>query len=184
MKDKAMSVASKKMSYIWLLAGVFYALSFCSYADDSSGLSLEGTVKDYTCTFVGTSVKLDTVMRREFAGKGSVLGVKSLNIGLKSCGAEVGKLKITVHGEVTTEDEYAFRNKSTGTGSASGVGLYFYQSDGSSRFRPDGTIIQNVTMLIPSADIILQFRAGYVALLENPVAGSFGAVVNIHLEYI
>lgn len=184
MHEEAVVLSPKKRSPAWFFASLLYVVSLCSFADGNTGLSLEGELKDNTCTFdAGSTVVLDPVVRREFSGKGSVLGVRSLSIALSSCGTEAGKVVITVSGNGTSEDEYAFANASTGSGSASGVGLYFYQDDGNTLFRPDGTVTQSITTLAPSANNTLPFRAGYVALQESPVAGAFTAVVNVSLEY-
>ncbi|WP_414446502.1 fimbrial protein [Citrobacter europaeus] len=182
LKGWAACVALKKLNLLWLIASAFYAVSSC--ADDGTGISLKGVVKDNTCTFdAGQTVVLDPVVRQNFSGKGSVLGIKPVTVKLKSCGTGAGKVDITVSGSVAIEDEYAFANTSTGDGSATGVGLYFYPSEGSTLFRPDGTVTQSVTTLTPSSDNILTFRAGYVALTAGAMAGSFGTVVNVALSY-
>lgn len=182
LNGRAAYVAVKKLNLLWLIVGAFYAVSSC--ADDGTGLSLEGVVKDNTCTFdAGQTVALDPVVRQYFSGKGSVLGITPVSVKLKSCGTGAGKVDITVSGSVATEDENAFANTSTGGGSATGVGLYFYQGEGGVLFRPDGTVTQSVTTLTPSSDNTLTFRAGYVALTGSPVAGSFGTVVNVELSY-
>lgn len=178
-------MARLKTNYLLsLLSGVLCAVSLNTLAVESTGLSLDGEVKDNACTFEsGQTVVLEPVLRQNFSGRGSVIGVRSLDIELKNCGTGAGNVDVTAEGTGVSENEYAFANTNTGDGAAEGVGIYFYQGDGKIRFRPDGAVTQAVTTLSPSQDNTLTFRAGYVALTENPVAGSLNAVVNIVLSY-
>lgn len=174
----------KKRTSVWLLFLMLNLVSPGSGADEATGVTLEGVVQDNTCIFdVGSSVILPTVTRQSFTGKGFVLGITPVSVQLKSCGSGARKVDITVSGRGSSKDEFAFASSRTGDGSSADVGLYFYQSDGTTLFRPDGAVKQTVNTLTPSSDNSLDFWAGYVALSDSPVAGQFGALVNLLLEY-
>lgn len=170
--------------YPGILGLMLALLSSGTGAADMTSVTLEGELIDSSCTFAGgLLVKLPDVQRTEFTQKGTVLAITPVNIELKDCAAGAGKVDVYARGSPTTEDEFAFANTSTRGDSASGVGLYFYQEDGSTLFRPDGSVGQSVTTLKPSVDNTLTFSAGYVALTDSTVAGSFSSVVNILLDY-
>lgn len=126
-------------------------------ASDGTSIIVNGKVLANTCTLSSGSkeqvITLSDIADRDIKGKGTTGGEKEVNMVLRDCGA-----------------------------AATGVGLYFYQTDGKTKFTPDGLIRERST-LTPSANNTLIYKAAYAGTGDTVVAGEFSAVVNMSFEY-
>ncbi|SFT38273.1 major type 1 subunit fimbrin (pilin) [Kosakonia arachidis] len=155
-------------------------------ASDSSSITFNGKVLANTCTLSSGSkeqvITLSDIADRDIKGKGTTGGETEVNMVLRDCGAAATAVMVTAWGEADNDDTSAFRNaKAEGEG-ATGVGLYFYQTDGRTKFKPDGLIKERST-LTPSANNTLIYKAAYVGTKDAVVAGEFSTVVNMSFEY-
>ena len=75
----------------------------------------------------------------------------------------------------------AFKN----TGKATGVGLYFYETDGRTLFSPAGDITEKKTLTPDKSGIAsMTFKAGYVSVTDAPAAGDFKSQVTLSINYL
>lgn len=169
-----------------LLSALCVLSASAQAASDNAVINVTGKILANTCTLDAAgsdlSPTLAPISERDLRGKGTVAGQKTINIALKDCGADAGNVEIKAQGDVAEDDEYAFKNAAA-TGATTGVGLYFYQTDGTTRFKADGSVIETVTSLTPSANNTLEFSAAYVSTAEAPSAGDFKTQVNLTLTY-
>lgn len=153
----------------------------------SVDITVTGQIISNTCTVDATKSDLepvlDTVSDRDMKGKGTVKGQKDINIVLTDCGADTTKVEVTASG--TAQDTTADANAFSNTGEATGVGLYFYETDGATKFSPDGSVKETVTLSPDDSDnATMTFKAGYVSVVDTPVAGDFKSQVTLTLAYL
>ena len=153
---------------------------------DSSRLTITGLVQANTCTLSSGSkeqiITLSNITDREIKEKG-IAGGQDVMIVLSDCGADATAVVVRPWGEADKNDSSAFKNTvMESEGGATGVGLYFYPKDGTSKFSPDGTVSQT-SKLNSLADNILIYRAAYAGTGANVVAGKFSTIVNMNFEY-
>lgn len=155
-------------------------------ASDGTALIINGKVLANTCTLSSGSkeqvITLSDIADRDIRGKGTTGGEKEVNMVLRDCGAAATAVVVTAWGEADSDDTSAFRNAKTEATGATGVGLYFYQTDGKTKFNPDGLGTERST-LTPSANNTLIYKAAYVGTSDAVVAGEFSTVVNMSFEY-
>lgn len=168
------------------LAVLANGISIPTYAaSDSAVITITGKVLANTCTIDNASkeqnIVLPDISDRDIRGLGKTGGMKDIIITLAECGASVGNVAITTSGAVDSDDSTAFAN--TASEGAEGVGLYFYQTDGITTFKPDGSVTEE-RALVPSENNVLTFKAAYVGTKDTVKAGDFNAVVNINFEYL
>ena len=151
---------------------------------DSATITINGKVLANTCTIDANSAKQDislpNVSDRQINGVGKTAGSKDVIIILKNCGASSSKVLIKVYGTTDVNDATAFSN-SVANG-AEGVGLYFYQTDGETKFSPDGSVSESYN-ITPSSDNSLTFKAIYVGTSDTIKAGDFSTVINMTFDY-
>jgi len=152
--------------------------------NDSSRLTITGLVQANTCTLSSGSkeqiITLSNITDSEIKGKGIAGGEKDVKIFLSDCGADATAVVVRPWGEADKNDSSAFKNTvMESEGGATGVGLYFYPKDGTSKFSPDGTVSQT-SKLKSLADNILIYRAAYAGTGDNVVAGKFSTIVNMN----
>ncbi|CAI2793936.1 Fimbrial subunit ElfA precursor [Serratia grimesii] len=153
----------------------------------SVDITLTGKIISNTCTIdkdaSDLAPALDTISDRDMKGKGAVKGLKDIKIALTDCGVDTKSVEVTASGTAqdATGDVNAFQN----TGTATGVGLYFYETDGTTPFSPAGNVKQTVP-LNPDAsgNAAMTFKAGYVSVTDAPVAGDFKSLVTLSLTYL
>ncbi|KOY60671.1 hypothetical protein AM629_18040 [Photorhabdus heterorhabditis] len=173
------SLISKYFSAVLLVCS-----GLAQAASDGTSLIVNGKVLANTCTLSSGSkeqlITLSDIADRDIKGKGTTGGEKEVNMVLRDCGAAATEMKVTAWGDADSDDTSAFRN-AEGEG-ATGVGLYFYQTDGKTKFNPDGLVTEKST-LTPSANNTLIYKAAYVGTGDAVVAGKFSTVVNMSFEY-
>lgn len=168
-----------------VIAALVCGLSANTYAaSDSAIITITGKVLANTCTIDEASAKqsitLSDIADRDIKGVGKTGGEKNISIVLKDCGAAASNVVVTASGTPDDDDTTAFAN--TATDGAEGVGLYFYQTDGSTKFKPDGSA-EETSALTPSADNTLTYKAAYVGTKDTVKAGDFSTVVNMKFDY-
>ncbi|WP_277973524.1 fimbrial protein [Pantoea agglomerans] len=180
-------------------AGVHVAMTamlFCTLstnvmaASEPVSIMIKGKILDNTCTVDTTGSDLAPTMApvsaRDLKEVGTTLGKMDIKLSLKDCGKDINRgVIITAKGEPDSDDPdgYAFKNLTTGTGAASGVGLQFYKSaDRTTPFKADGSDTETNTSL-KEGDNILTFAAAYVATTATPGAGDFTTTVSLTLAY-
>lgn len=67
-------------------------------------------------------------------------------------------------------------------GRATGIGIYFYQTNGSNLLFPDGRRAETI-QLTPSVDNTLTFYATYGITTASVTPGNISAVVNMTFDY-
>jgi len=151
---------------------------------NTATLNITGRVLANSCTVDTSSavqnIRLPDIGDRDLSGKGRTGGEKTIDITLKNCGEATSSVIVTASGGTDADDLSAFAN--TAAGGAAGVGLYFYQTDGKTLFRPDGSI-KETSVLQPAVDNTLTYKAAYVSTQETVKAGSFSSVVNLRFDY-
>lgn len=153
---------------------------------ETVNITVKGQIISNTCTVDTTNSDLnptlDTISDRDMKVKGTVKGLKDISIALTDCGEDTKKVDVTASG--TAQDATADSNAFSNTGSATGVGLYFYETDGATTFSPDGSITEPV-QLTPDAsnNATMTFKAGYVSVADAPAAGDFKSQVTLTLAY-
>lgn len=165
---------------------LLYGMSGSSFAAfDTSAITINGRIVANTCVIDDASAK-QTVGLADIADrdiKGKTGGEKQINIVLKNCGSGIDKVLVTASGSGDSDDPTAFTNAiAKEDGGATGVGLYFYQTDGSTKFKPDGNDTES-NKLQPSQDNTLTYKASYVGTKDVVTAGNFSTVVNMRFEY-
>lgn len=156
-------------------------------ASDGTSITLNGNILANTCTLSSGSkdqlIVLSNIADRDIRGKGNTGGEKEVNMVLRDCGVAATAVLVRAWGGADDDDTSAFKNAiMESEGGATGVGLYFYQTDGKSKFKPDGSITQT-SNLTPSADNTLIYKAAYVGTNDSVTAGKFSTTVNINFEY-
>lgn len=188
MKD---NILEKHINHIHALktAGLALLLTAClsgvvRAASDTATITITGTVKASTCTIDSDSankkVTLPDIADRDIQGKGKTGGTKDIDIVLKDCGASVTTVLVTASGNADDENTGAFKNSLTD--GADGVALYFYKTDKTGLFNPQGTETETST-LTPSQDNTLTYQAAYVGTKDKVTAGAFSTVVNMKFNY-
>ncbi|MCC4605474.1 type 1 fimbrial protein [Xanthomonas campestris pv. badrii] len=139
-----------------------------------------------TCTLqtAETLVALDTVGAASIR-QGADIGGKAFFVTLKDCGADAKNVEVTVAGEADPTNANAFKNTSTASSAAAGVGLSLYADDGitTTLMKPDGTgqVVQQA--LRPGTDNTLHFRAAYTGTGPAVQAGDFLSSIHLILGY-
>lgn len=156
-------------------------------ASDMAVITITGRVLANTCTIdsgsASQTVTLPDIADRDISGKGTTGGAKDVVIVLKDCGAAASGVEVRASGNPDTKDTTAFTNAvAQADGGATGVGVYFFQTDGTTKFLPDGTVTQT-SALTPSVDNILTYKASYVGTSDAVTAGTFSTVVNMTFDY-
>lgn len=155
-----------------------------SKASNTAAITITGRVLANSCTVDTASavqnVSLPDIGDRSLTAKGQTGGEKTIIVNLRNCGVSTGSVIVTASGGTDANDPAAFAN--TAAGGATGVGLYFYQTDGKTLFSPDGSV-NETSSLEPSVDNVLRFKAAYVSTLANVGAGGFSTVVNLRFDY-
>ncbi|MHA1000457.1 fimbrial protein [Leclercia pneumoniae] len=153
-------------------------------ATDTATITITGNVLANTCTIdsgsANQSITLPDITARELRGKGTTAGEKEVRITLTDCGDTVNRVVVKAFGQEDSDDPVAFKN-ALADGS-SGVGIYFYQTDGITKFRPDGSI-QQTSALLPLPVNVLEYKVSYVATKETVEAGGFRSVVSMTFDY-
>ena len=154
-------------------------------ASDSATIIIIGRVLANTCTIDTASaeqnITLDDIADRDIKGKGTTGGEKAVSIILRDCGASASSVVVTASGVgQDIDDTTAFVNSAVN--GAEGVGLYFWQTDGTTRFLPDGSV-KETSVLIPSVDNTLTYKAAYVGTKDTIKAGAFSTVVYMTFDY-
>lgn len=174
----------KKVNLIALIAGAsFLPLSGLQAATDSAKISVSGSIVDNTCTLdTATSdlnPVLDTISDRDMQTAGTVKGEKSIKIVLKNCGKDTTGVQVKAAGTADSDNDSAFKN----SGTAQGIGLYFYKTDGETIFKPGDS--ENSTFT-PDVDggKTLTYKAAYVSTTDNPSAGDFKSEVDLTFTYL
>ncbi|QUG77039.1 fimbrial protein [Erwinia sp. E602] len=156
-------------------------------ASDSAIITLTGRVLANTCTIASGSetqtIQLANVADRDIKGKGTTAGEKTIEMVPEECGTAASAVKVSASGSADADDKTAFANGITAkSDGATGVGLYFYQTDGTKKFNPDGSVTEK-SKLTPSENNTLTCKAAYVATKDSITAGEFRTVVNMNFEY-
>lgn len=156
-------------------------------ASDTAVVTITGRVLANTCTIDSGSatqtVTLPDIADRDIRGKGTTGGATDVVIVLKNCGASASGVVVSASGNPDTDDTTAFTNAvAQDDGGATGVGVYFFQTDGTTKFLPGGTVTQTST-LTPSVDNTLTYKASYVGTSDAVTAGTFSTVVNMTFDY-
>lgn len=174
----------EKSALALLLCVMYFPVSGTMAASDNTSITVSGKVVSNTCVIDDSksdlSVRLDTISDRDIQKKGDTMGKRDVKIVLKDCGKDTKQVNVTVSGDPDADNTDAFRNAST-TDAATGVGLYFYKTDGATLFKPAGSTEKST--LTPSTENTLTYKAAYVATKANPSAGGFTSVVNLKLDY-
>lgn len=157
-------------------------------ATDTAIITITGKVVANTCTMSSGSatqtVTLNDIADRDIRGKGVTGGDKNISIVLKDCGTAASAVKVSAWGSADSEDNQAFGNAiAKSDGGADGVALYFYQTNGTTKYNPDGSVTET-SNLTPAADNTLNYKASYVGTKDTVAAGSFMTVVNMNFEYL
>lgn len=176
----------KKLTQVTTLM-TFMAAGAAHAASDTATITITGRVLANTCTIDSGSatqtIQLDDISDRDIRGKGTTGGKKDVVIKLTNCGAGASGVVVSASGSEDTDDASAFANvKAQADGGATGVGVYFFQTDGTTKFVPAGTAKQT-SELTPSVDNTLTYKASYVGTKDAVTAGDFSTVVNMTFEY-
>ncbi|KOY60670.1 hypothetical protein AM629_18035 [Photorhabdus heterorhabditis] len=155
-------------------------------ASDTATITVTGKVLTNTCTIDSSSaeqnITLDDISDRDIS-KGTAGGTKEVVIVLKNCEAGASSVVVSASGATDADDASAFANvKAQAEGGATGVGVYFYQTNGTTKFVPSGTVTQT-SKLTPSQDNTLTYKASYVGTKDTVTAGAFSTVVNMTFDY-
>jgi len=156
-------------------------------ATDKATITITGKVLANTCTIDSSSatqsIPLDDISDRDIRGKGTIGGKKDVVIKLTNCGAGASRVVVSASGTPDADDASAFTNvKTQADGGATGVGVYFFQTDGTTKFVPAGTVTQ-ISTLKPSVDNTLTYKAAFVGTKDAVTAGDFSTVVNMNFNY-
>lgn len=176
----------KKMTQATALMALM-AAGAAQAASDSAVINITGKVLANTCTIDSSSakqsIKLDDISDRDIRGKGTTGGAKDVVIRLTNCGSGASAVEVSASGSPDGEDASAFANTlKQADGGATGVAIYFFQTDGTTKFVPAGTIKQT-SRLTPSVNNTLTYKASYVGTKDTVTAGNFSAAVNMTFNY-
>ncbi|MFP7609909.1 fimbrial protein [Serratia quinivorans] len=180
MNPKPVTLAVAAVLFCGVSGGTFAA-------SDTATITITGRVLANTCTIDSGSAKqnvtLSDIADRDIKGAGKTGGEKQISIVLKECGPVANYVTVTASGNPDGADTTAFANSiAQEDAGATGVALYFYQTDGSTKFKPDGSVTEKST-LTPSQDNTLAYKVAYVGTKDVVTAGSFSTVVNMKFEY-
>jgi P pilus assembly protein, pilin FimA len=162
--------------------------SFAQAASDKSEVSVTGRILANTCIIDSASAKqtinLPDIADRDIAGKGTIVGTTDVLIVLNDCGASATGVLVNASGNPDTEDITAFANSiSQADGGATGVGVYFFQTDGLTKFLPDGSVTQT-SKLTPLMNNTLTYKAAYVGTKNKVTPGILNTIVNMTFDYL
>ena len=179
---------SLNVSFIMLFLFLIVLSGAAQAASDRAQITVKGRVLANTCTFDASGSTLNPVLPdiadKDIKGVGKTGGMTKVKISLKDCGADTKSVSVTASGmSGNKSDSAVFGNTSKNAGAATGVGLFFYQSNtGSDKFEPAGTVTK-VYPLNPGQDNALEFRAAYVGTSNSVTAGDFQTVVTLSMTY-
>lgn len=165
----------------------FMAAGAAQAASDTANITITGKVLANTCTIDSSSatqnIPLDDISDRDIRGKGTTGGKKDVVIKLTNCGAGASGVVVSASGKADDGDATAFANaRAQADGGATGVAVYFFQTDGTTKFVPAGTVTQT-SPLTPSVDNTLTYKAAFVGTKDVVTAGDFSTVVNMTFDY-
>jgi major type 1 subunit fimbrin (pilin) len=176
----------KKLTQVTALM-VLLTAGAAQAASDTAVVTVTGRVLANTCTIDSGSatqtVTLPDISDRDIRGKGTTGGAKDVVIVLRNCGASASGVVVRATGNPDADDSTAFTNAvAQAGGGATGVGVYFFQTDGTTKFLPGGSVTQT-SALTPSVDNTLTYKASYVGTKDVVTAGTFSTVVNMTFDY-
>ncbi|HBM3061578.1 TPA: type 1 fimbrial protein [Klebsiella oxytoca] len=152
-------------------------------AGDNTTVTITGTVRANTCTVGDTaSGELAPVSVRDFEKTaGKVVGSATVPVVFSDCGGGTTGVKVSVSGTAAGSNG-AFKNANDGVeGGAKNVGVYFYDTDGSSLIKAGTSVAakeQNFT-----TDTTLYYKASYVAITDDVGAGSVLTTITMNFTY-
>ncbi|ECG6654079.1 type 1 fimbrial protein [Salmonella enterica] len=158
-------------------------------AGDTAAITLAGRVLANTCTIDSGSatqvITLPTISDRDTKVTGAVDHVLTeVPIILRNCGAAATSVVVNTSGKANGENYNMFDNTidAGSEGRATGIGIYFYQTNGSNLLFPDGRRAETI-QLTPSVDNTLTFYATYGITTASVTPGNISAVVNMTFDY-
>ena len=182
-KQKIIQRATVMAGVIATLVGGLSANTYA--AADNAEITITGKVMSTTCTIDSKSatqkVKLPDIVDRDIRGVGTTGGETKFDIILKDCGDAADNVIVTASGKsYSGADDSVFANSLTD--GADGVGMYLYQTDGKTKFKPNGNV-KETSKLTRLADVTLTYKAAYVGTKDSVRGGDFSTVVNMKFDY-
>lgn len=158
-------------------------------ASDTATITITGKVLANTCSIDSSSatqtITLPTISDRDITGIGAIDSAKTaVPIILRNCGATATSVVVNTSGKAHGVTPELFDNiiASNTAGRAGGFGIYFYHTNGSDLFFPNGSSRETIR-LTPSVDNILTFYATYGVATASVTPGNISAVVNMTFDY-
>ena len=166
-----------------VLMTAFAGVNHPAVAEDSTMVTITGTVRANTCT-VGDTAKgeLAPVSVRDFNQvAGTVVGSAAIPVVFSDCGGGTTGVRVTVSGTAAGSDG-AFSNANDGQdGGAKNVGVYFYDTDGTTLIKA-GTNVSASDQAF-TTDTTLNYKASYVSLTGDVGAGSVLTTITMSFTY-
>lgn len=176
-----------------LAAGVLLSAlagpSLVMAASDQTTVTITGTVLDNTCTLTGSeeglSFALSPVSVRDFGDAvGSPVEEVVIPVEFKDCGGGTKGVTVKVSGE-SAGSTSAFKNTldgDTSSDGASGVGINFYDTDGT--LIPSGSDASAKEQTFGSEGITLNYKASYTKVADEVKAGQLNTVITLYFTYV
>lgn len=156
-------------------------------AEDHTTVTITGMVNDNTCTLTGAqnglSFTLSPVSVRDFgAGAGNPVGEIDIPVEFTDCGSGTKGVTVKVTG-ASAGSTAAFKNTldANGSGGATGVGVNFYDTDGTQI--EAGTDVAAAEQTFGSEGTTLHYKASYTKVADEVKAGSLSTVITLSFTY-
>jgi len=150
-------------------------------ATDTAVITIQGTVKDNTCTLEqpAGAFNLPDVSLKDLKPAWTSAGLINIPLKFKNCGSDTGEVSVSVSGQTTGSD--AFKNELEGQeGGATGVGILFMDTDGSV-IKSSSTSAQK--QQLKPGDNTLEYSASYRSIINNVTPGAVRTAITMKFTY-
>lgn len=168
------------LSAVTFLAGGIHTPAVA--ANDSAVITIQGTVKDNTCTLEqpNGAFTLPDVSLKDLKPAWTQVEPIKIPLKFKDCGRDTGTVKVSVSGQ--SSGDFAFKNELEGQeGGATGVGILFKDTDGAIISSLNSSSARD--QQLKPGNNTLEYFAGYQSLNDNVVPGAVRAKITMKFTY-
>jgi len=150
-------------------------------ATDTAVITIQGTVKDNTCTLEqpAGAFTLPDVSLKDLKPVWTRAGLIKIPLKFKNCGSDTGTVKVSVSGPTTGYD--AFKNEMEGQeGGAKGVGILFYDTNSTVI---KSTVLSAQDQQLKPGDNTLEYSAMYQGIVNDVKPGAVRTAITMKFTY-
>lgn len=178
----------KKMTKVMVFLHLM-SIGAAQAASDTAVITITGRVLANTCTIdtgsANQTITLPPISIGDVKATGAVNhALTAVPIILKNCGGSVTSVVVNASGIPHGVNGNAFDNTIAmgTTGRAMGLGVYFYHTNKSNLFYPNGSSAETI-LLTPSVDNHLTFWTTYGVVRTPVTPGDISSVINMTFDY-